>query len=103
MFGEDGRIVGSAMSSVGAGLWPSYESLFRDRLKVELQRADVNPCVRGYHADGTSRRRLGAFVELGITTQFVSLGTTQEKAVESPFANSVRRVATNSLLFDPAT
>ncbi|KAI1499764.1 kinase-like domain-containing protein [Biscogniauxia marginata] len=95
-FDENGRVVSAAMTSVGAGPWPSYESSFKGRLEVALQRAEANPYIRGWHANGI-RDRLDAFVKHGILSQFKSLETAQDKAiVHADFT-------TNNLLFDAST
>ncbi|CAJ2508321.1 Uu.00g133470.m01.CDS01 [Anthostomella pinea] len=95
-FDEDGRIVSTAMTSVGAGPWPSYESSFRGRLQVALQRADENPYIEGWHANGI-RERLDAFVAHGVPSQFESFKTANDKAIiHADFT-------TNNLLFDSST
>jgi hypothetical protein len=71
-FDDSGRIVSTAMTSVGSGPWPSYEDYFRDRLKRALHKADDNPYIKGWHANGV-RERLDAFVQSGVLTQFKSL------------------------------
>ncbi|KAI0454744.1 hypothetical protein F5B21DRAFT_473996 [Xylaria acuta] len=74
MFAENGRMVSAAMTSVWAGPWPTYESSFKSRLDVALQRADANPYIQGWHANGI-RDRLGNFVKHGLPSQFESLKT----------------------------
>ncbi|KAI0204949.1 kinase-like domain-containing protein [Astrocystis sublimbata] len=96
MFDEDSRVVSAAMTSVGAGPWPTYEASFKGRLQVALQRADANPYIQGWHANGI-RNRLENFVKHGLATQFDSLAEVCGKAiVHADFT-------TNNLLFDPAT
>ncbi|KAF2969011.1 hypothetical protein GQX73_g4574 [Xylaria multiplex] len=53
-FDEKGRIVSTAMTSVGAGPWLTYEASFKGRLEVALQRADANPYIQGWHANVTT-------------------------------------------------
>ncbi|KAI0400456.1 kinase-like domain-containing protein [Xylaria palmicola] len=90
-----GRIVSTAMTAVGAGPWSSYEESFEGRLLVALQKADDNPYIRGWHANGI-RKRLDAFVR-DIPRQFQSLKSAQEKRIiHADFT-------TNNLLFDPVT
>ncbi|WEW59970.1 hypothetical protein PRK78_005452 [Emydomyces testavorans] len=79
-FDDAGRIVSAAMPTVGVGPWPSYEASFKGRLEVALKRADANPYIRGWRANGV-RERLDAFVEHGVPAQFESLSSKQEKAI----------------------
>ncbi|KAF2186234.1 hypothetical protein K469DRAFT_726298 [Zopfia rhizophila CBS 207.26] len=79
-FDDAGRIVSTAMTSVGKGPWPSYENYFRDRLEQALERADSNPYINGWHANGV-RNRLEAFVESGILAQFKSLESKHDKTI----------------------
>ncbi|KAI1174674.1 kinase-like domain-containing protein [Nemania sp. FL0916] len=95
-FDDNGKIVSAAMTSVGAGPWPSYEASFRGRLEVALQSADANPYIRGWHANGI-RNRMDAFVERGIPSLFASLNTEHETSIiHGDFT-------TNNLLFDAST
>lgn len=79
-FDQVGRIVSTAMTSVGAGPWPSYEASFQGRLEVALQKADANPYIRGWRANGV-RERLDAFLERGVPAQFKSLSSKQDKVI----------------------
>ncbi|KAI1156736.1 hypothetical protein F4825DRAFT_458911 [Nemania diffusa] len=85
-FDEKGRIVSTAMTSVGVGPWLTYEASFKGRLEVALQRADANPYIQGWHSNGV-RDRLDAFIKDG------------SRANYSPLHNLV----TTNLLFDPLT
>ncbi|KAF2787366.1 hypothetical protein K505DRAFT_343006 [Melanomma pulvis-pyrius CBS 109.77] len=92
-FDETGSIVSTAMTSVGAGPWPSYESSFRGRLEVALKKADENPYIKGWHGNGV-RERLNAFVDRGMPAQFQTLRSKEEKTiVHADFT-------TDNLLFD---
>jgi len=71
-FDANSQIVSTAMTSVGSGPWASYEDYFTDRLQRGLQRADSNPYIKGWHANGV-RKRLDAFVASGIPAQFKAL------------------------------
>ncbi|KAK3938531.1 hypothetical protein QBC46DRAFT_460167 [Diplogelasinospora grovesii] len=51
-FDEAGTIASAAMPSVGAGPWPSYEASFRSRLEIALAKADGNPYIKGWRANG---------------------------------------------------
>ncbi|KAL4927613.1 uncharacterized protein BDV17DRAFT_266088 [Aspergillus undulatus] len=73
-FDGNGDYVSTAMTSVGAGPWPSYESSFKGRLDAALSKADANPYVQGWRANGI-RERLDALVERGFTAQFGSLSS----------------------------
>ncbi|KAI0911027.1 hypothetical protein F4823DRAFT_587819 [Ustulina deusta] len=94
-YAEDGRIISAAMTSVGAGPWPTYESSFKGRLEVALQRADANPYIQGWHANGI-RERIDNFVQHGLPSQFRSLQAQDKSIVHADFT-------TNNLLFDPAS
>ncbi|KAI0183964.1 hypothetical protein EV127DRAFT_445621 [Xylaria flabelliformis] len=95
-FAENGQVVSTAMTSVGAGPWPTYESSFKGRLDVALRRADANPYIQGWTSNGI-RDRLENFVRHGLPSQFDSLKAAQDKAiVHADFT-------TNNLLFDPST
>ncbi|KAF2810720.1 uncharacterized protein BDZ99DRAFT_561103 [Mytilinidion resinicola] len=69
-FDETGRIVSTAMTSVGLGPWPSYEASFKDRLELALRKADVNPYIQGWRANSV-RDRLDRFVERGVPAQVI--------------------------------
>lgn len=71
-FDANSQIVSTAMTSVDSGPWASYEDYFTDRLQRGLQRADSNPYIKGWHANGV-RKRLDAFVASGIPAQFKAL------------------------------
>jgi hypothetical protein len=44
---------------------------------VALQKADANPYIKGWRANGM-RERLDAFVERGVLAQFETLGSKQD-------------------------
>lgn len=79
-FDEKGCVVSTAMTSVGAGPWPTYEASFKGRLEVALQRADANPYIQGWHSNGV-RDRLNAFIKDGVPSQFETLKTAHEKSI----------------------
>ncbi len=84
-YAEDGRIISAAMTSVGAGPWPTYESSFKSRLEVALQRADANPYIQGWHANGI-RERIDNFVQHGLPSQFRSLQAQDKSIVHADFS-----------------
>jgi hypothetical protein len=87
-FDNADRIVSAAMPTVGAGPWPSYEASFRGRLDVALKKADANPYIKGWHANGL-RERLDKFVANGVPTQFEGLGSKNNRVVvHSDFSES---------------
>ncbi|OBT53862.1 hypothetical protein VE04_06560 [Pseudogymnoascus sp. 24MN13] len=93
-FDDNGQIVSTAMTSVGAGPWTTYESSFKDRLAVALRKADANPYINGWRANGV-RERLDAFVERGVTAQFEHLDSKQDRVtIHADFT-------ANNILFDP--
>ena len=79
-FDSAGRIVSSVMTSIDAGPWPSYEEQYKGRLKVALARADANPYIRGWQANGV-RKRIDAFVDHGVHAQFRNLASKEEKVL----------------------
>ncbi len=79
-FDENGRIVSAAMPSVGEGPWPSYEASFRGRIEMAFMEADANPHIQGWRSNGI-RDRLDAFVERGLSAQFESLKTKEDKSI----------------------
>jgi hypothetical protein len=79
-FDDTGRIVSTAMTSVGAGPWSSYEASFKSRLEVALKKVDANPYIQGWRTNGV-RERLDAFVERGIPAQFESLSSKQDRVI----------------------
>ncbi|KAF4634752.1 hypothetical protein G7Y89_g3359 [Cudoniella acicularis] len=92
-FDDTGRPISTAMTSVGAGPWSSYEASFKGRLEVALQKADANPYIKGWRANGV-RQRLDAFVERGVPAQFEALGSKQDRVIiHADFT-------ANNLLFD---
>lgn len=79
-FDDAGHNVSTAMTSVGAGPWPSYEASFKGRLEVALRKADANPYINGWHANGV-RECLDAFVERGIPAQFETLCSKDDRVI----------------------
>lgn len=63
-FDDSSAIVSAPMTSVGTGPWHSLEDSFRGRLKVALTKADKNPNLQGWRANGV-RERVDAFIEHG--------------------------------------
>ncbi|KAL4797171.1 hypothetical protein BDV19DRAFT_387703 [Aspergillus venezuelensis] len=51
-FDGKGQVLSTAMTSVGAGPWSSYEDSFKSRLKVALQKADADSHIQGWRANG---------------------------------------------------
>ncbi|EPE34180.1 Protein kinase-like (PK-like) [Glarea lozoyensis ATCC 20868] len=95
-FDDDGRVISAAMTTVGAGPWESYEASFKGRLKVALEKADGNPYIKGWRANGI-RQRLDAFVESGVSKQFEGLESKEERViVHADFT-------TFNILFNPQT
>ncbi|KAI1360899.1 hypothetical protein F5Y08DRAFT_331249 [Xylaria arbuscula] len=76
-YDEGGRIISAAMPT--------------------LRRADANPYIKGWHANGI-RERLDNFVKHGLPSQFQFL-----QAPDNSILTILQRVATNNLLFDPAS
>ncbi|OBT41101.1 hypothetical protein VE00_09325 [Pseudogymnoascus sp. WSF 3629] len=79
-FDGNGYIVSTAMTSVGAGPWPTYEASFKGRLEVALRKADESPYIEGWHANGV-RERLDAFVDRGVPAQFEDLDSKQDRVI----------------------
>lgn len=79
-FDGNGDIVSTAMTSVGTGPCPTYEASFKSRLEVALQKADKNPYIKGWRANGV-RERLDPFVERGVLAQFEDLGSKQDRVI----------------------
>lgn len=79
-FNEGGEIVSAAMPTVGAGPWPSYQASFQYRLDLALKKADSNPYIKGWRANGL-RERIDAFVQRGVPAQFESLSDKDDKVV----------------------
>ncbi|KAF2763253.1 hypothetical protein EJ05DRAFT_506868 [Pseudovirgaria hyperparasitica] len=95
-FDKDGKIVSAVMPTVGKGPWPSYEASFRGRIEEEFREVDENPHVQGWRGEGI-RDRLDAFVERGLSAQFESLETKQDKSIVHADFNP------SNLLIDPST
>ncbi|KAK4223651.1 hypothetical protein QBC38DRAFT_516499 [Podospora fimiseda] len=79
-FNESGGIASTAMPTVGAGPWETYEESFRYRLELELEESDANPYVKGWHGNGLGKR-IEEFVKLGFSEQFELLGGKDDKVV----------------------
>jgi hypothetical protein len=79
-FDDSDAIVSASMTTVGAGPWPSFEESYRGRLKVALSKADTNPYLQGWGANGV-RERVDAFIERGLTAQFSDLTSKQERTI----------------------
>ncbi|KAL4965607.1 uncharacterized protein BDV14DRAFT_199703 [Aspergillus stella-maris] len=95
-FDGKGHVVSTAMMSVGAGPWSSFEDSFKSRLAVALQKADANSHIQGWRANDI-RERLDTFLERGLPAQFESLSSNEEMTIiHADFSLS-------SLLYDPTT
>jgi hypothetical protein len=79
-FDDDGRVISAAMPTVGAGPWSSYEASFQTRLQLALQKADANPHIKGWRANGI-RERLDAFLESGVVAQFKTLESKEDRVI----------------------
>ncbi|KAF7587875.1 hypothetical protein BBP40_006611 [Aspergillus hancockii] len=79
-FDDTGDIVSTAMTSVGAGPWPTYEASYKGQLRVVLKEVDANRYIEGWRANGV-RERLDAFVERSVPTQFGSLHSVQDSVI----------------------
>lgn len=79
-FDDAGRTISTAMASVGAGPWPSYEASFKGQFEVALREADSNAYIKGWRANGV-RERLDAFIERGIPAQFEALGSKEDRVI----------------------
>jgi len=79
-FDNAGQIVSAEMPTVGAGPWDSYEASFKGRLEVALRKADANPYIKGWHANGL-RKRIDRFVAQGLPAQFEDLGSKEDRVV----------------------
>ena len=115
-FDDTGRIVSTAMTSVGIRSWPSYEASFKGRLEVALK-ADANPHIQGWRANGV-RECLDAFAEHGISAQYESRSSKKDRVIvhadfsewyielisglysRSPGLLFCHHAAANNLLFD---
>ncbi|CAG8973049.1 hypothetical protein HYALB_00010823 [Hymenoscyphus albidus] len=106
-FDETGRKISAAMTSVGAGPWDSYEASFEGRLRVALRKANQNPYIQGWRANGL-RERLDAFVKRGVPALFEALGSKHDRVIiHADFSNSSLKWlsgdSANNLLFDART
>ncbi|KAF7557456.1 hypothetical protein G7Z17_g659 [Cylindrodendrum hubeiense] len=118
-FDDSGAIVSAPMCTVGDGPWSSLEDSFRGRLKVKLAKADENPYLQGWRANGV-RERIDAFIEHGLPAQSSDLTSKQDRAIvhadfsefipstslsplnpSEPVADT--QLATDNLLYDPKT
>ncbi|KAI1426792.1 kinase-like domain-containing protein [Xylaria sp. FL1777] len=95
-FDESGTIVSAPMSSVGAGPWCSLEECFRGRLQAALRQADASPLLRGWRDNGV-RERVDAFVERGLSAQFLDLTSKEDRTIVHA------DLTPDNLLYDPAT
>jgi hypothetical protein len=91
-FGDSGKIVSAAMTTVGSGPWSTYEEYFHDEVKSALQKADKNPYIKGWHANGV-RQRLEAFLESGIAAQFKCLENKNDRTIVHGDFSKCRLVA----------
>ena len=79
-FDSAGCIVSGPMTSVDSGPWSSYEESYKERLNIALAEADLNPYIRGWHANGV-RERVDAFVNSGLPAQFRYLDSKDERVI----------------------
>ena len=79
-FDDSGDVISAPMTSVGAGPWSSFEESFRSRLEVALAKADKNPRLEGWRANGV-RARVEAFMEQGLSAQFSDFTSKQDKVI----------------------
>ncbi|KAI0429806.1 kinase-like domain-containing protein [Xylaria sp. FL1042] len=95
-FDDSGAIVSASLTSVGAGPWSSFEDSYRGRLKIALSKADINPYLQGWRANGV-RERVNAFIEHGLAAQFSDLASKHDRTIiHADFT-------TDNILYDPAT
>ncbi|KAI0098901.1 kinase-like domain-containing protein [Nemania sp. FL0031] len=93
---DGGAIVSASMTSVGTGPWSSFEDSYKSRLEVALSKADINPYLQGWRANGV-RERVDAFIERGLAVQFSALKSKQDRSIiHADFT-------TDNILYDPAT
>ncbi|KAH8885617.1 hypothetical protein GQ53DRAFT_845296 [Thozetella sp. PMI_491] len=93
---NSGAIISAPMASVGSGPWPSLQDSYLGRLNVALAKADKNPHLGGWHANGV-RERIEAFLERGLPAQFSDLMSKQDRVIAHADFTS------DNLLYDPAT
>ncbi|KFY00530.1 hypothetical protein O988_03270 [Pseudogymnoascus sp. VKM F-3808] len=96
-FDTNGHIVSTAMTSVGAGPWLTYEASFKSRLEVAFRKADANPYIKGWRANDV-RERLDSFIERGLPAQFEDLDSQQDRvSIHADFTtNNIRFDATSN-------
>ncbi|KAL8351109.1 hypothetical protein RB601_000767 [Gaeumannomyces tritici] len=95
-FDGSGRIVSGPMFDVGAGPWPSYQQYYLERLQRMLAKADANPTIQGWRANGV-RERLDAFLQNALPGLFASFTSKDRKVIVHGDFN------TNNILVDPTS
>jgi hypothetical protein len=88
-FDNEGNIISAAMPTNEAGPWESYEDCFREQLDIALQKAEINPHIKGWHAKGV-RERLNAFIEGAVPAHFASLDSQEERVITHAISVSAR-------------
>ena len=84
-FGPSGEYVSAPMSFLDAGPFPTYEDLLKATIQSKLAKADNDPQVQGWRANGV-RARLDEFIAEGLHTSMESMGSFPKTLVHADFS-----------------
>lgn len=84
-FGSLGEYVSAPMSIMDAGPFPTYEELVKATIQSKLTKADTDPQVDGWRANGV-RVRLEKFLARGLHVAMESMGSFPKALVHADFS-----------------
>ncbi|KAI4138391.1 MAG: hypothetical protein LQ341_004689, partial [Variospora aurantia] len=85
-FGPSGEYVSAPLSILDAGPFTTYEGLVKATIQSKLAKADTDPQVEGWRANGV-RARLDKFIAEGLHVAMGNMGTFPKVLVHADFNN----------------
>ncbi|KAL9102564.1 MAG: hypothetical protein Q9163_002314 [Psora crenata] len=83
-FGPSGECISGPLSILDAGPFTTYEGLVKAAIQSKLAKADTDPQVEGWRANGV-RARLDAFIAEGLHVAMENMGTFPKVLVHADF------------------
>ena len=84
-FGLSGEYVSAPMSIMDTGPFPTYKDLVHATIQSKLDKADTDPQVKGWRANGV-RARLEQFIAEGLPVVIKSMGSFPKALVHADFS-----------------
>lgn len=86
-FGPSAEYISAPMSILDGGPFATYEEFVRATIQSKLVKADTDPQVEGWHANGV-RARLDKFVAEGLHAAMENMGSFPKVLVHADFSMS---------------